>query len=53
MGIYDYIILAVIGAALAAVIVYMIKKKKKGGCSIGCGGCPYSSSCQGRKSKKR
>lgn len=53
MGIYDYIILAVIGAALVAAVVYMIKKKKKGGCSTGCGGCPYSSSCQGGKSKKR
>ena len=45
--------LALIGAALVAAIVYMIKKKKKGGCSTGCGGCPYSSSCQGGKSKKR
>ncbi|MGN0986163.1 MAG: FeoB-associated Cys-rich membrane protein [Candidatus Enterenecus sp.] len=38
-------------AAVAAVIVYMVRRKKqgKGGCGCGCSGCAMSGSCHEKK----
>lgn len=44
MGIFDYIILAVIVLAAAAAVVYMVKRKRQGkciGCSGDCSQCGY------------
>jgi hypothetical protein len=37
----DIILIILIAAAVAGVIIYMIKTRKKGGCAS----CPYSDSC--------
>lgn len=46
----DWIALGIVAVAVICAAVFMVKSRRKG-CSGGCGGCPYSSSC-GRKDKE-
>ena len=39
------LILAAVAAWVAFVVIRLIRQKKSGGCSCGCGSCPYASSC--------
>jgi len=51
MGVLDVILLLLVGAALTAAVVSLIRgRKKKKGCSGSCQGCPYSggSGCPSR-----
>lgn len=41
----DFIILALLGAAVVAAVVSIIKQKKSGGCSCGCQSCAMKDSC--------
>ena len=43
---WDYLILALVLAAVAAALWATIRSKKKGGCRCGCEGCPHRSGCQ-------
>lgn len=47
MGIADYIILAVLAAAVIFAVRHMLRNK--GGCSGGCAGCPRSGDCGAEK----
>lgn len=49
MSVYDYIVLAIVGAAFAVAVIYMIKRRKKGSCHGSCGSCPYSSDCNKKR----
>ncbi len=49
MGTIDWILLIVIGAAVAGAAVYWIRKKK---CGCDCGCCGASQSCQRKKENR-
>lgn len=53
MGLIDWIIIAVVLAAIGGVVASAIRKKKsgKGGCDCGCDGCPSASACHACSSK--
>lgn len=52
MNVVDIIVLAVVGIALIAAVVFSIKRrKKKGGCGCGCSCC--SSDCPAKKQNKK
>lgn len=43
------IVLAVLAAAVAGVLISLVRKKKKtgsAGCTCGCANCPYSGNCK-------
>ncbi len=48
----DFIVTAVIAAAVISVVIYKIKKKKSGDLSCGCGceGCSSSAACDTKRS---
>ena len=41
----DIIILALLGVALAAALVKIIKQRKAGGCGCGCSNCSMQGTC--------
>ncbi len=50
----DYVIIAVVAAAVVGVIAYLIYDKKKGknvGCGCGCSGCPNAGACGVKKNQ--
>ncbi|MBP5289026.1 MAG: hypothetical protein J6Z79_04040 [Clostridia bacterium] len=49
MGLWDYIIIGVIAAAVIAAVIYVRKGKSR--CSCGCDGCPSCDTCK-KKPKK-
>ncbi|MBR5273428.1 MAG: FeoB-associated Cys-rich membrane protein [Clostridia bacterium] len=50
-NIASIIILLIVAVIVGAVVFKMIRDKRKGksSCSCGCGGCPMSDSCHGKK----
>jgi len=48
MNFWDIAILAAVGAAIAAAVVFAVRRRRRGGCSCGCGGC---TGCPTKKSK--
>ena len=51
MGIWDYVIIAVIGVLFVSSVLYIKRGQKRGGGCQGCGGCTISG-CQNRKEEK-
>lgn len=49
MNFWDYILIALVAAAVAAAIYFTVRNKKKGKCSCGCDS-PYCEGCD--KTKK-
>ena len=50
----DYVIIAVLAAAVLGIIAYLIKEKRSGksGCGCGCGGCPHANACASARAEK-
>ncbi|MBR5005560.1 MAG: FeoB-associated Cys-rich membrane protein [Clostridia bacterium] len=54
MGIWDYIIIGVVAAAVAGAVISIVISKKRGKSSCGCGNCAdcgYNGSCASTKEK--
>ena len=52
MNFWDYILIGVIAAAVAAAIFFAVRKGKKGKCSCGCDS-PYCAGCDKNKKDRK
>ncbi len=55
MTVGDYIILAVIAAAVFFAVRSLVRQRKRGGCGCGCSGCsgcPMNGNCSKRRLQK-